>query len=75
MYLLGKVDEVANLVDSSLIGKRVERPPPLRGGAESSCSRDIGARCRPSRKLKRTATAWAGEEGDTLAERSDVQVQ
>ena len=29
--LLAKRDEVADLVDSSLTGKRVERPPPLRG--------------------------------------------
>ena len=29
--LLGKGDEVANFVDFSLTGKRVERPPLLRG--------------------------------------------
>ena len=40
--LLGKGDEVANLVDSSLTGKRVERPSLLRGNAESSCTRDLG---------------------------------
>ena len=40
--LLRKGDEVANLVDSSLTGKRVERPSLLRGNAESSCTRDLG---------------------------------
>ena len=36
--LLGKVDEVANLVDSSLNENRVERPPLLVGNDESSCN-------------------------------------
>ena len=40
--LLGKGDEVTNLV-SSLTGNRVERPPPLRGNAESSYTLDSGA--------------------------------
>ena len=40
--LLGKGDGVANLVGSSLTGKRVERPSLLRGNAESSCTRDLG---------------------------------
>ena len=34
--LVRKGDEVANLVDSSLEGKRVEPPPLLRGNAEPS---------------------------------------
>ena len=40
--LVGMGDEVANLVDLSLIGKRVERPPLLRGNFESSLNRDLG---------------------------------
>ena len=41
--MLGKGNEVANLVASSLTGKRVERPPPSRGNAESSFTLDLGA--------------------------------
>ena len=41
--LLGKGDEVANLVGSSFTGKRVEQPPLLRGNAESSVTLDLGA--------------------------------
>ena len=41
--LLGKGDEVANLVGSSSTGKRVERPPLVRGNAESSFTLDLGA--------------------------------
>ena len=40
--LVGKGDEVANLAESSLIGKRVERLPFLRGNAESIINRDLG---------------------------------
>lgn len=40
--LLGKVDEVANLVESSLIEKIIERPPLIPGSTESSSNRDVG---------------------------------
>ena len=56
--LLGKGDEASNLVGSSLIGKRVERPPLLRGNVELSFTLDIGASV--SAFLKPTATAWPG---------------
>ena len=58
--LLGKGDEVANLVGSSLTRKRVERPPLLRGNAESSCTLDLGASVSAFPQLKPTATAWSG---------------
>jgi len=61
--LVGKGDEVANLVDSSLIGKRVERPPLLRGNAESSFNRDLGVSVFAFPHLKPTATAWPGGVG------------
>ena len=40
---VGKGDELANLVGSSLTGKRVELPPLLRGNAELSFTPDFGA--------------------------------
>ena len=61
--LLGKGDEVANLVDSSFTGKRVERPPLLRGNDESSCSLDLGVSVSAFPHLKPTATAWPGGGG------------
>ena len=61
--LLGKGDEVANLVGSSLTGKRVERPPLLRGNAESSFTLDLGASVSAFPNLKPTATAWPGGGG------------
>ena len=61
--LVGKGDEVASFVDSSLIGKRVERPPLLRGNAESSFTRDFGVSVLAFPHLRPTATAWPGGEG------------
>ena len=59
--LLGKGGEVANLVDPSLTGKRVERPPQLRN-AESSCTQDLGVSESASPHLKtdrhRVAGRW-----------------
>ena len=40
--LVGKGGEVASYVDSSLIRKRVQRPPLLRGNAELGFNRDLG---------------------------------
>ena len=61
--LVGKEDEVANLVDSSLIGKRVERPPVLRGNAESSFNLGLGFSVSAFPHLKPTSTAWPGGVG------------
>ena len=61
--LLGKGDEVAYFVDSSLPGKRVERPPVCRGNAESSFTLHLVASVTAFRHLKPTATAWPGDEG------------
>lgn len=62
--LLRKGDEVANLVDSSLTGKRVEQPPLLRGNAESSTNRNLGISVSAFLHLKPTATAWPGDEAE-----------
>ena len=61
--LLGKGDEVANFVGSSLTGKRVERAPLLRGNAESNFTLDLGASVSAFPHLKPTATAWLGGGG------------
>ena len=58
--LLGKGEEVANLVGSSLAGKREEWPPLLRGNAESSFTLDLGASVSAFLHLKPTAAAWSG---------------
>ena len=41
--LLEKGDEVSNLVGSSLMEKKTERPPLLRANTESSLAKDLGA--------------------------------
>ena len=61
--LLGKGDEVANLVESSLTGKRTELPSLLRRNAESSCTIDLGMSVSAFPYLKLTATAWPGGGG------------
>ena len=53
----------SNRVDSSLIGKRVERPPLLRGNAKSSFNQDLGVSVLAFPHLKPIATAWPGDEG------------
>ena len=58
--LLGKGDEVANLVGSSSTGKRVERPLLLRGNAESSFTLDLGDSVSAFPDLKPTATTLPG---------------
>ena len=61
--LLGKGDEVANLVGSSLTGKGLDRPPFLGRNAESSFTLDLGASVSAFSHLKPTATAWPGGGG------------
>ena len=55
--LLGKGDKVANLVGSSLAGKRVGKPSLLRANAESSFILDLGASVSAFPHLQPTATA------------------
>ena len=58
--MLRKGDDVAVLVDSSMTGKRLERPPLLRGNAESSCNRALGVSVSAFQHLKPTNAAWPG---------------
>ena len=60
--LLEKGDEVANLVDSSLMGKWIERSILSRGNTGSSLAKkDLGAFVLVFPHLKPTATSWPGE--------------
>ena len=52
-----------NLVDSSLTGKRVEKPRLFRGNDESSCSPDLGVAVSVFLHLRPTATARSGGGG------------
>ena len=61
--LAGKGHTVAILVDSSQMGKKVERPPLLRGH-ESSFNRDLGVLALALPHLKPTATEWPVGEGE-----------
>ena len=58
--LLEKGDEVANLDDSSLMGKRTERPLLSRGNTGSSLAKDLSAFVLTFPHLKPTATSWSG---------------
>ena len=74
--LVGKGDGVVSPVDSSLIQKRVERPPLLRGNAESSLNRDLGCWCWPS--LTSNRPSLHGREvgqGDTFPETNDAKAR
>ena len=62
VYLVWKGDKVANLVDSSLIEKRMERPPLLLGNAESIFNRELGVSVFAFPDLKPTTTTWPGGE-------------
>ena len=61
--LLEKGDEVANLVDSSLMGKRIERPLLSRGNTGSSLAKYFGHLVLAFPHLKPTATTWSGGGG------------
>ena len=58
LALFEKGDEVAYLDDSSLIGKRIERPLLSRGKTESSLAKDLGVLEVAFPHLKPTATTW-----------------
>ena len=57
MCLLERGDEVANLVDSSLMEKRIERPLLSRANTGSSLARYLGV-LLAFPHLKPTATSW-----------------
>ena len=58
--LLEKGDEVPNLVDSSLMEKRTERPLLSRANTGSSLAKDLGVLVLAFPYLKPTATSWSG---------------
>ena len=60
LALLEKGDEVANLVDSSLMGKRIERPLLSRRNTGSSLAKDRSVLVLAFPHLKPTATSWPG---------------
>ena len=60
LALLEKGNEEANLDDSSLMGKRIERPLLSRGNTESSFAKDLGVLVLEFPHLKPTATSWPG---------------
>ena len=55
--LLEKGDEVANLVDSSMMGNIIERPLLSRGNTASSLAKDLGVLVLAFPHLKPTVTA------------------
>ena len=67
LALLEKGQEVANLNDSSLMGKRIERPLLSRGNTGSSLAKDLGVLVLAFPPLKPTATSWPGKSVLELA--------
>ena len=58
--LLSKWDEVANLDDSSLMGKRIERPLLSQRNTGSSLAKDLGVLVLAFPHLKPTTSSWPG---------------
>ena len=67
LALLEKGNEVANPDDSSLMGKRIERPPLSRGNTGSSLAKYLGVLVLAFSHLKPTATSWPGRSVLELA--------
>ena len=65
--LLEKGDEVANLVDSYLMGKRTKLPLLSRGNIGSGLTKYLGVLVLAFPHLKSTATSWPGRSGLELA--------
>ena len=63
LALLRKGDKVANLDDSSLVGKWIEHPLLSRGNTGSSLAKDLGVLELAFPHLKLTATTWS-ERGE-----------
>ena len=60
LALLEKGNEVANLDDSSLTGKRIERPLLSRGNTGSSLGKYLGVFVLAFPHLKPTVSSWSG---------------
>ena len=58
--LLEKGDEVANLIDFSLMGKRIGRPLLSRRNTRSSLAKDLGVFALAFPHLKPITTTWSG---------------
>ena len=58
LCLLEKGDEVANIVESSLMEKRTERPLLSLGKTGSSLAKDLGGLVLAFSHLKLTAISW-----------------
>ena len=61
--LLEKGDKVANLLDSSLVGKRIERPLLSRENTGSSLAKDLGVLALAFPHIKPTTTSWSERGG------------
>ena len=60
-----KGNEVANLIDTFMMEKRIERPLLSRGNTVPSLAEDLGVYCWLSHNPKQTATTWSGrDEGE-----------
>ena len=69
LALLEKGNEVANLDDSSLMGKRMKRPLLSRVNTGSSLTKDLGVLVLAVPHLKPTATTWSERgEGEHVRE-------
>ena len=67
LALLEEGDEVGELVDSSLMGKRIERLLPSRENTGSSLARNLGVLGLAFPHLKPTASSRSGGSGDEPA--------
>ena len=63
LALLEKGNEVANLDDSSLMGKRIQRPLMPPGTTGSNLAKDLGVLVLAFPHLKPTATTWSERRG------------
>ena len=73
LCLLEKGDEVANLVDSSLMEKRTERPLLSRANTGSGLANDLGVLVLAFPHLKSIATSWS-EKSVSRVDRPTPQI-
>ena len=66
LALSEKRNEVANLDDSSLMGKRIQRPLMSRGNTGSNLAKDLGVLVLAFPHLKPTSTSWPGRSAHFL---------
>ena len=60
LALVEKGNEIADLDDSTFMGKRIHRPLLSQGNTESSLAKDLGVVVLAFFHLKPTATSWPG---------------